>query len=101
MGRGDLTANPGGTLGDDWEAEPGYEDPFVEQKLAHPDGVGGLADDDGDDGCRSRDRLEAEVAQSGPEMTGVVVKGADPFGMGLEELDRGQRGGRDRGRKGV
>ena len=96
-----LTAHPRLSLRDHRVPEPGHEHAFIQEHIAHLDCRRCLADDDRDDRRFAGQGLETRVKKLISEVARVVAEPTHALGMRFDELDRGDRAGRDRGRQRV
>jgi len=90
MCRRNLAAHTGLTLGYDRIAESRYEDPLGQQKIAHADGCGCLAENNWNDRCLSREWLETSGEQLFSEVAGIFMESGNPLRVRLEILDAGE-----------
>ena len=88
--RRNLAAHTGLALGYDRVAESRYEDTLGQEEIAHADGCGCLSENNWNDGCLSRKRLETSAKQLISEVASVIAQRHDALGVCLEILDTGQ-----------
>src|SRR5829696_8214439 len=87
VGRRNLAAHTGLALGYDRVPESRYEDTLRQEEIAHSDGCGCLSENNWNDGCLSRKRLETSAKQLISEVASVIAQRHDALGVCLEILD--------------